>query len=416
MRPKLPPRVVGVYRDRDRYRVIVCEDGKRKSLILASQEEAQRVAAELSDSLSRPRRHYTVGEALALWTEERLRAAICKPLTIREQDARLRTFLAPALSQNIAGVTAAQATLLYHDCVERPAPKSGKPPAAATHRLYLKLCRAFFAWAIDAGYCAQNPFVGVKPIGRVQRGKPQLRIDEARRFLATALQVHSETQEPLAIGAAAALLMGLRTSEVLERRVRDVENGAQILCIDRGKTLNASRRLEVPTVLQPYFATLIADRSGDELLFGQKRSGGPRSRQFMHTLVRRLCRQAAVPSICTHSLRGLFATLGVQSGAVTHSVAASLGHGSFATTQQHYAQAGVLEGVQSQRVSALLQEPLAPPTSPPISGLSAEQILAQLDGSTRSRLLTLLSQPASVEAHEPAPPPSQSSNGDRSSS
>lgn len=420
MRPKLPPRVVGIYRDRNRYRVVICENGKRKSLILASQEEAQRVSAELADSLSRPKRHYTVGEALALWSTERLQAAICKPLTIREQDARLHAFLSGCLSRDIADLTPAQATTLYHEFVERPAPKTGKPPAAASHRLYLKLSRAFFAWAQEQGYCPQNPFASVKPIGRAQRGKPQLRIDEARRFLAAALQVHSETGEPLAIGAAAALLMGLRTSEVLERRVRDVEDGAQVLCIDRGKTHNASRRLEIPAVLRPYLAALIADRPGDALVFGQSRTGGVRSRQFMHTLVRRLCLRAAVPLICTHSLRGLFATLGLQSGAVTHSVAASLGHGSFSTTQQHYAQAGALESAQSQRVSALLQEPppAAVPASAtvPLSGLSAEQILAQLDGNTRSRLLALLAQSAAAETSESSPHPPRIPSNDRSSS
>jgi integrase len=420
MRPKLPPRVVGIYPDRERFRVVVCENGKRKSLILATQEEAQRVASELTASLSRPRRQVTVAEALAEWTSERVRAATCKPLTIREQDARLHAFLADCLSQDIASLTSEQATQLYQAFILRPAKKSGKPPAAASHRLYLKLSRAFFGWAQEQGLCAANPFAGVKPLGRVQHGKPQLRIDEARRFLAAAFQHHAQTQEPLAVGVAAALLMGLRTSEVLERRVRDIESGAQILCIERGKTANASRRLEVPSVLRPYLLSLTSGRAGDELVFGHTRAGQPRSRQYLHALVRRLCQRASVPPICTHSLRGLFATLGVQSGAVTHSVAASLGHGSFATTELHYAQPGAADSAASQRVSALLSEapavePAAPPASPLLAGLSAEQILAQLDSQTRRRLLVLLTQTAlapSAEASaassqlspDPAPP------------
>jgi len=419
MRPKLPPRVVGIYRDRDRFRVVLCEDGKRKSLILSSQEEAQRVASELESSLSQPKRQYTVGEALAQWTDERLRAALCKPLTIREQDARLRGFLSPCLSRPISSFTAEAASQLYSDFVTRPAPKSGKPPAAASHRLYLKLSRALFSWAVEQRLCTANPFAAVKPVGRVQHGKPQLRIDEARRFLAAAFQHHAETGEPLAIGVAAALLMGLRTGEVLERRVRDIEDSARVLCIERGKTHNASRRLEVPAVLRPYLSALSSGRPGDQLVFGHSHAGGPRSRQFMHTLVRRLCQQAGVPPICTHSLRGLYATLGVQSGAVTHTVAASLGHGSFATTQLHYALPGSLDAVHTQRVSALLSPP-SDPQSPPatvggaLSGLSAEQILAQLDGLTRARLLALLTPEIPAKDGEPTLPIPGKSDRDRS--
>lgn len=37
-------------------------------------------------------------------------------------------------------------------------------------------------------------------------------------------------------------MMGLRTSEVLERVVRDLDDGARYLWIDAGKTANARRR------------------------------------------------------------------------------------------------------------------------------------------------------------------------------
>jgi integrase len=66
-----------------------------------------------------------------------------------------------------------------------------------------------------------------------------------------ALQVFKEERKPLAIGALLALTMGLRTSEVLRREVRDLDDGARYLWIDHGKTANARRHLEIPTLLQP---------------------------------------------------------------------------------------------------------------------------------------------------------------------
>ena len=83
-------------------------------------------------------------------------------------------------------------------------------------------------------------------IGKVNAGKPQLRIEEARQFTAAALDYFEETQHPLAIGALLALTLGLRTSEVIKRVVRDLDDGARYLWIDSGKTASARRHLEVP--------------------------------------------------------------------------------------------------------------------------------------------------------------------------
>ena len=62
-----------------------------------------------------------------------------------------------------------------------------------------------------------------------------------------------ERNKPLALGGALlALTMGLRTSEVMNRVVRDLDDGARYLWIDEGKTENARRHLEVPSVLSPF--------------------------------------------------------------------------------------------------------------------------------------------------------------------
>ena len=189
----------------------------------------------------------------------------------------------------------------------------------------------------------------------------------------------------LAIGALLGLMMELRTSELLGHTVRDVDDGGQFLWIDGGKTKNAHRQLEAPEVLRPYLVKLAEEKRPDELLFGCGRNGKPRRRPTMWAFVQRLCARARVPHVCTHSLRGLFATLAVQSGAVTHAVAASLGHGSCAMTQRHYAQPSAVANAATARVRGMLEAP-SPPTEPVVPPRVATQ-LAQLDPTTLAMLI-----------------------------
>ncbi len=48
-------------------------------------------------------------------------------------------------------------------------------------------------------------------------------------------------------------------------------------------------------------------------------------------------------------MRGLHSTLAVDSGITSHAVAAALGHGSFKTTAESYAQRDAVAGVQQRR-------------------------------------------------------------------
>ena len=297
----------------------------------------------------------------------------------------------PALDLDIASVTPLRATALYQRAVATRSSKTGEPLAAASHRFYLWAARRVFAWAVQQGCVGLNPFDGVQPIGKVNVGKPQLRIDEARRFTEAALAYFEETRHPLAIGALVALMMGLRTSEVRLRQVRDLDDEGRYLWVDAGKTHNARRHLEVPELLRPYLRRLADGKPSTDLLFGAGRTGKPRSRQKLWDMVCRLCKLAAVPLVCTHSLRGLHATLAVQSGAAAHAVASSLGHGSFEITQRHYAQASSVANAATARVLSILDAPRGPEED--MAQALAERLRAQLDQSTRARLARLLSTP-----------------------
>ncbi len=178
--------------------------------------------------------------------------------------------------------------------------------------------------------------------------------------------------------------MGLRAGEVLDRVVRDLDDGARYLWIDAGKTANARRRLEVPEVIQPYLSQLASDRCPDDRLFRTRRRAGRYTHQSMWEMVHRLCERAGVPSVCTHSLRGLWATLAVESGAASHAVAANLGHHSFAVTERHYAQRAAVANAATARVLGMIEGDRSRDRH------EVQEQLKQLDDSTLARLLELL--------------------------
>lgn len=179
--------------------------------------------------------------------------------------------------------------------------------------------------------------------------------------------------------------MGLRTSEVLRRVVRDLDDGARYLWIDYGKTANARRHLEIPMPLQPYLLQLATGKAAEEPLFGlSEKTHRPRPRQSLFKMVQEICQRARVPRVCTHSLRGLWATLAVGSGVASHAVAASLGHHSFAMTQKHYAQPAAIVNAGTARVASVLDGGGSLPR------LSARDLLRQLDPETLAELAQLL--------------------------
>jgi integrase len=185
-------------------------------------------------------------------------------------------------------------------------------------------------------------------MGRRKRGKEQLRIDEARTFLATCEACASGGDEG-AIAAMTALLLGLRASEVSERVVRDLDDDGRILWVPFSKTEAGKRTLEVPANLRPHLKRLTKGKAPADRLFTEK------DRDWVRYHVQRMCGLAKVPVVTTHSLRGLHATLAIKHGSTGHVVASALGHTSFdGMTKRHYVQPGTTEDATSQRVQSML--------------------------------------------------------------
>lgn len=89
--------------------------------------------------------------------------------------------------------------------------------------------------------------------------------------------------------------------------------------------------------------------------------------------------------------RYLSATAGGRSGALSHTVAAALGHGSFAVTAKHYVKPGALDGARTEQLVQMLALDTAKQSSGAVT-LSAAQLLAALPRETLARLFALAGQ------------------------
>ena len=216
--------------------------------------------------------------------------------------------------------------------------------AVDTHRNTLAEVRTFFKWCVTKkSWIERNPLDGIEGRGKRKHGKAQLRIDEARVWLARA-EVHASSNEWGALAAMTTLLLGLRASEVVSRVVRDVDDEGGLLWIPDSKTAAGRRTVTIPPALRKHFLRLVHGRGVDELLFGARWRDWPRK------WVQRICDEVGVPKVSAHGMRGLHSTLAVASGMTGHAVAAALGHESFTTTTTSYAQAGAVSNAKTQRV------------------------------------------------------------------
>lgn len=144
-----------------------------------------------------------------------------------------------------------------------------------------------------------------------------------------------------------ALLMGMRASEILHCAARDVDDRGRLLWIPVSKTRSGRRVLEIPAVLRRHLLRLSKDQPPLARLF-------PHRREWLYAWVHRICDRAGTPPICTHSLRGLHATLAIDAGITPPAVASALGHASVRATLVSYADASTVAHARQRRVMTTL--------------------------------------------------------------
>jgi integrase len=198
-------------------------------------------------------------------------------------------------------------------------------------------------------WIAGNPLEEVEGFGKRNRGKDQLRIDEARKWLVKAVEL-AEAGEDGAVAAMMTLLLGIRCSEVVSRVVRDLDDDGRLLWIPDSKTQKGKRTLVVPDELRPYLKELAEGKEPHDLLLGYHDRAWPRA------WVQRICDEAGVPMVTAHGQRGLHGTLSIEAGITPRAVADALGHESFQqTTARNYVQPEAMGQANQKRALTVLQ-------------------------------------------------------------
>lgn len=320
-------RAYGPYKHRDKFRVVVVRaDGERITATFASEAVAKQRVAEVNAA--------AVGRTVSAAIEAFMATSTSKPRSRKTVEHRLRGILGER-DRLLRKLTPQVARELFE---ARAAVTSGD-----TQFHELASVRALMRWCIGKGWIRVDPFAGLVPTKPRKRGKPQLRIEEARKLLDTCLAEDSMAATAVAL----ALLCGMRASSVTDRTVRDLDDGARVLWIENDKTDAGDRRLEVPELLRPRLAKLAAGRSGGGRLFPDT------NRDWLRYHCRRLCKAAGIAVVSPHSLRGTHASLARPVVPVEH-VARVLGHAGTAVTQRHYIAPGVEAALDQRAVLSVL--------------------------------------------------------------
>jgi integrase len=336
----------GPYPHGRRFRILLRGgDGAQSYHSFASEVEAEEFRDASNRQLTETGR--TVRAALAAFDEYQIgrgvkdggRAVTCH---------RLKQFFAGYEHRELRRLTAAHGADLHRHLLRLRNRRDKTRPLAQTTQLnILAEARVFFAWAVKRGWLKASPLAAVEDRRRRSKGKPQLRIDEARAWNTVAM-AEARTGSPGAIAALCTLLLGARASELTQRVVRDLDDEGRVLWIERAKTPKGNRKLEVSSELRPLLLKLAEGREPGELLFGVHTRNWPRQN------VQRLCRVAKVPKVSAHAMRGLHSTLAMEAGATSHLVADALGHESPRTTVESYAAPGTREKASGRKVLKVL--------------------------------------------------------------
>lgn len=338
-------KVSGPYAHGNQWRLQVRgADGKVRRIAYPTRDAADRAKASAGGELSST----TVDQAVTAYLRHLRDTGTIKEGTKQTHWYRMRAFFRlgakdGVLVENSGGslrsLTQEKCQALYDRLREES--------AVDTHRGCLTLAKAFGEWCVKQGMIRVNPLAEIEPQGERQRGKKQLRVDEARKLIALCCQ-EAAKGDASAVAVMTALLLGPRATEVVSRVVRDLDDDGWLLWIDKSKTKAGERTLEIPAFLHPHLKRLADGKQPDDRLFTVK------DRHWLLYHLHRLCKLAGVTEVCTHSLRGLHSTLAAEHGTTGHIVAKALGHTSFNTTRKHYVQPGTVERVAQGKVLGIL--------------------------------------------------------------
>lgn len=345
---KRGPRALGPYRHGNKWRVVTIDDGGKKTAHpYATEAEARRVLRDLA-KLQEGNDGVSLNDALGRYETYLQDDKGNKRNSIATTIARLKSFF-PDREMLLRELSPSRCQSNYDQLRRKAVGRTKQTTSVDTHRNTLAEVRTFLNWCAAKGWVRKNLMSDIKGTGRRKKGKAQLRIDEARLWFAKAKEL-ADAGDLGAIAALITLSMGLRSFEIIERVVRDVDDNCCLLWIPNSKTQAGKRTVEIPVILQPYFKELSEGREPDQLLFGHHWT------DWVRKSVQRICRAAGVPEVSAQAMRGLHGTLAEESGVSAHAVARTLGHESTTTTHAHYTQKSAVDNAKQRRVTARLHE------------------------------------------------------------
>jgi integrase len=339
---------------RERWRVVVKrpgrdqKDDRERLRHFVDEATAQTYADGIRGQLARLD-NTTVEQAITMYAEH-LEKKQNGEVSRKETRRRLRLFFSsPELT--ISRVTPERGHA-YYDAFRARRRPDGKPISVDYHRNTLAEAKTFMRWCVAQGWTTGSPLEGVRGTGRRNAGKEQLTGDEARTLYGWLLG-KANRGDDAALACLLCLLLALRQKDVRIRRVRDVDLDATVFRVSEAKTKKSNRPRRVPKVLQGLLRKRIEGRDPFEPLFVVN-GGGFHSKTWLRRAMMRFCRDAGVPYICPHALKGQAASVLAETGELADKIADHLSHEQKSTTERHYLAAGVAEEAQVARAFAVI--------------------------------------------------------------
>jgi integrase len=275
----------------------------------------------------------TVAEAMEDFITDRA-AEGRQPSTLVTTRHRLAGILRPVMGLPVKDLGTPRCELLYTEYQ--------KGRAVDTHQGALSQAKAMFEFIRKRlKLRADNPWTDVDPRGTKNRGKAQLKEDDTAKLYWWLVE---HLEDDRALGAFMALVLGLRSHEVVGRTGDHLDAGGTKLMVTKSKTKAGIRSVRLPEVLQ------VALRKRSELRSGRLL---PYTRYWVRDATKWCCEGAGVPVVCAQALRGMYTSALLEDGIDPERVALSIGHGKGSGTAvvvNNYAAQGAGRSVKTARV------------------------------------------------------------------
>ena len=341
---------------RERWRVIVKSPGEAKeedrerSRLFVDQHEADAYAEGVAKKLALLS-SCTIGVAIEMY-EPFLEAKGTGEVSRKETCRRMRAFFEEVKDRKISRLLPEECAELYVKFTKRKK-KNGDTISSDYQLNTLAEAKTFCRWWVKQGWTTTSPIEDVEPIGQREVGKDQMTGDEATALFKWCLwRAHRDDHAALAIMMA--LSMGLRTSDLTKRMVRDVDLNGTALRVGlerrrRSKSKKGDRARRIPVALQPLVRKVIEGRDKTEVLFPADSESGHHCKSWLRAAMKRFCDHAGIPYFCPHSLKGTAGTALAEGGELADRIAEFLSHEDKRTSERNYIAEGAVANGQVER-------------------------------------------------------------------